>query len=109
MHRPFAASSGAHKGGSSTGAGIYCGDMARTGARDDIWIHVILSILTAGLWLPIWFLIWLSDVVEGWIGDLIGAITAPIFRLLGRVLRGLAQGLIVVVRHVVLIVHRPKI
>jgi hypothetical protein len=83
--------------------------MARTEARDDIWIHVTLSILTLGLWLPVWFLIWLSDVVEGWIADLIGAVTDPIFRLLGWMLRGLVKGLTGIVHHVVLIVHKARV
>jgi hypothetical protein len=89
-------------------AGIYRGGMSRTEARDDIWLHVILCVLTLGLWLPIWFLIWLGDVVEGWISDLLSAIFDPIFRLLGGLLVLLGRALTSVLRRVAMIFYRPR-
>ena len=27
-------------------------------------LHLIFSVLTAGLWLPVWFVVWLSSSIE---------------------------------------------
>jgi hypothetical protein len=76
--------------------------------KDDVYFHAILSVLTCGLWLPFWGLIWISEAVTNWFTELIGAILEPIFKLLIAILVMAAKGVIALGRRLLLAFSRPR-
>lgn len=56
-----------------------------------VWVHLGLTVVTAGLWLPVWLFLWLRDAAFKTVGIAIGAALMGTYHLAKRPVTGLVR------------------